>query len=113
MSIETNNHLNNNLLLKIKSAYILREIFDYFDEIKLLNIVRYNKILQDKFEKSIKDYRIRNDIIIELIPFKFSKDTDKKFININSEENHYHIYFNDSQNEIKRNYFTKDDDVKK
>ena len=112
MFIEISNYLNNNTLLRIKSKYILQEIFDYLNENKFLNFIRYNKSLQYKLDKSINDYRVRNDIIIELIPFKFSEDTDKEFINIKYDKNHYHIYFNGSKDEIKRNYFTKIDGVK-
>ena len=112
MSIETSNSINNNKLLRIRSNYILQEIFDYLNETKFLNFIRYNKSIQYKLDKGINDYRVRNDIIIELIPFKLSEDTDKEFINIKYDKNHYHIYFNGSKDEIKKNYFTKNDGVK-
>ena len=97
MFIEISNYLNNNTLLRIKSKYILQEIFDYLNETKFLNFIRYNKSIQYKLDKGINDYRVRNDIIIELIPYKLSEDTDKEFINIKYDKNHYHIYFNGNQ----------------
>ena len=36
-----------------------------------------------------------------------------KFINMNENEKYYHIYFNDNKEEIKRNYFDKEDNVTK
>ena len=36
-----------------------------------------------------------------------------KFINMNENEKYYHIYFNDNKEEIKRNYFNKNDNVSK
>ena len=36
-----------------------------------------------------------------------------KFINMNENEKYYHIYFNDNEEEIKRNYLKKNEKVAK
>ena len=46
------------MLDNIKSSYILKLIFNYFDQIKKLNIVRYNNALQNILNISLNKYRI-------------------------------------------------------
>ena len=50
----------------IKSEYILKYIFNNLREDKLLNIIRYNKNIQNKLDKSINDYKEYLSIEIEL-----------------------------------------------
>ena len=55
----------NGFLIKIRSKYILKQIFDNLKENKLLEIIRYNKYIQNKLNKSVKDFdkeysKIRN-----------------------------------------------------
>ena len=57
-----------NIFLNINSTYILKQILDNLYENKLLNIIRYNKFLQNNFI---------------IIPFK--------------QEKFFHIYFNDNE----------------
>ena len=65
-----------------------------------LNIVKYNKKIQNRLNLSINDYKECCKIEIELIPIPNSRGT---FININeNDEEYYHIYFNDNKEEIKR-----------
>ena len=37
----------NNILIKIRSKYILKQIFDNLKKIRLLEIIRYNKNIQN------------------------------------------------------------------
>ena len=68
--------------------------------------------MQKRLNLSINDYKeyseIYTPIEIELIPFKNEFD---EFIKNKEEERYYHIYFNDSKEETKRNYLKRDDKV--
>ena len=57
-----------NSFKNIKSKYILQRIFAYLTEKKQLQIIKYNKNIQQKFEKDINDYKNYKKIIIELTP---------------------------------------------
>ena len=75
---------------------------------KYLTLIKYNKKIQTRLNISFTDYKdysqLFDPIEIELIPAKNEYST---FININEEEKpYYHIYFNDSKKEVKRNYIT-------
>ena len=78
---------------------------------KSLNIMKYNKKLQKRLNININDYRECSEIEIEL---KLVEDEyNKAFINIPDEEKeYYHIYFDNSKEEIKRNYLEKNEKVK-
>ena len=55
---ETKNNLNNNgMLIKIKNKYIKMKIFDNLKDIKLLELLRYNKKYQKLMNKKLKDYK--------------------------------------------------------
>jgi len=97
---------NQNYLKFIKNKYILKRIFNNVDKNIYLRIIKYNKYTQNQLNISINDYK---EIEIQIIP---EVNKYAKFINI-SEENklHYHIYFNNNKEEIKRNYLVKDDKV--
>ena len=64
--MDTNNSKTLNIFESIKSKYILKRIFKYLSETKLLKIIKYNKILQNKLEINIDDYKNISKIIIEL-----------------------------------------------
>ena len=102
---------------KVKSNYFLTKLFGIMKKHKSLNIVKYNKKLQKLLEFSINDYkensRLYSSIIIELkLDDNKIKENDK-FINISYEEkDYYHIYFDDSNEEIKRNYLKENEKVK-
>ena len=113
MSINTNFSKNTNNIFNVKSQHILQKIFDNLNPVKLLKIIKYNNNLHNLLKKDINDYKKSANIIIEVIPFqRYQIQFDGK-ININCDENYRHIYFNDRPEEIKRNYFTKDEHVKK
>jgi len=78
---------------------------------KSLEIMKYNKNLQKRLNFSINDYKeYYQSIEIEL---KIVENGYGEFINISDEEKgFYHIYFNNSKEEIKRNYLIHNEKVK-
>jgi len=100
----------------LKSDYFLKVLFDIIPNNTSLKIIKYNKKIQKRLNISIKDYKeyseLFSSIEIEVTPIKYKYS---QFININAEkkESHYHIYFNDDKEEIKRNSLNKDDKVSK
>ena len=101
-----------NSLIKVKSKYILEQIFDNLKENKKLDIIRYNKKIQINLNKNIKDYiKIYSKIEIEIIPIE---NQIGKFININKNKFSYcHIYFNGNDEEEKRNFIKENEKVEK
>ena len=60
------------------------------------------------------DYYNKIEIMVEIdnIPSDISENI--KFINLSKkDEAYYHIYFNDNTNEVKNNYFSKEDNISK
>jgi len=102
-----------NILLNVKSKYILSGIFENLNPKIYIEIIRYNKQTQNKLNKDINDYKHlfgKIEIQIELT----SKLKEKNiFINPFKDENYFHIYFDDNKEEVKRNYVTQDDKIKK
>ena len=96
----------------INSKYILSKIYDNMTKKKKLEIVKYNKRIQNRLNLDVKDYKEYSEIEIEIIPIK---DKYGKFINIKENDKlYYHIYFNDNNEEIKNKYDIKEEDkVKK
>ena len=100
----------------IKSKYILKQILDNLHKLKLLQIIRYNKNIQNKRDINLKDYKEYSkqysSIEIDIIPI--NKEI-KKIINIKDkkDQSYYHIYLNDSKEEIKDNISIKKDKIKK
>ena len=111
MENKMNNGIKENSYKNIKSKYILQKIFANLTEKKLLQIVNYNKELQNELEKDINDFiKYYKKVIIEIIPI--NKEEDNYFIKYKKEEEQYfQIYFNDEKEEKHRNYFTKNDNV--
>ena len=99
--IQSKDELNN-----IKSDYFLQKICDYLNRKKSLEIFKYNKNIQKRLNININNYKeyseIYSSIEIELIPIENSDG--EFFINIPEDEKKYfHIYFNESKNEINNN----------
>ena len=97
---------------KIKSDYFLQKLYDNMTKKKKLEIVKYNKRIQNRLNLDVKDYKEYSEtyssIEIEIIP---TKGKYGKFINIKeNDELYYHIYFNDNNEEIKNKYkiYTED-----
>ena len=98
----------NPIIENIKSRYILSKIYDNMTKKKKLEIVKYNKRIQNRLNLDVKDYKECCEIEIEIIP---TKDIYGKFIDINkNDELYYHIYFNDNKEEIKDKYRIKEED---
>ena len=86
----------------LKSDFIFKKIISFMKRNKLLNIMKYNKKLQKRLNISINDYKEYSEIEIEL---KLADGKYGEFININKEDKeYYHIYFDNSNEEIKRRY---------
>ena len=93
----------------VKSNFILKKIFDVMNKKKSLLIVKYNKELQNRLNIATEDYIEYFQIEIEL---KLVDNKYGKFINISEkDEEYYHIYFNNSKEEIKRNYLKEKEKV--
>ena len=98
LSIESKDIFEN-----IKSKYILIQIFNNLTKKVLLQIIKYNKRLQQLLNYNINNYKefadLYSSIEIEIIP---AENKYGKFININNKDkSHYHIYFDDNNEENK------------
>ena len=102
-----------NLIIEnIKSRYILSKIYNNMTKKKKLEIVKYNKKIQNRLNLSANDYKKCCKIEIEIIP---KKGEYGQFINIDENDKlYYHIYFNDNKEEIKNKYkiYTEDGMIK-
>ena len=87
MSLKQNNV--NNILMKISSKYVLKNIFDNINFKIFLKIIKYNNKLKKKLNITINDYKNYWEIQILLIPEENSKGI---FININKLEKKNVIY---------------------
>ena len=60
----------NNILSNIKSNYILSKIYDNIQKRKSLEIIEYNKQIQNRLNLSIKNYKEYSEIYtpIEILP---------------------------------------------
>ena len=112
---EINNYsIKENILKKIKSKYILQQIFDNLKQNKSLNIIKYNKKIKERINISIKDYKEHSEIYSSIeIELKPVNNKYGEFININEgDKKYYHICFNNNKEEIKKNYINKDEKLK-
>ena len=103
------------LLTNIKSKHILKGIFNNLQKRKFLEIIRYNKSIQNRLNIDSDDYKnYFTPIEIELTLVKV-EDEFVLFMNRlqKSEKFFYHIYFNNNKEEIKRRYLKKNEKVKK
>ena len=102
--------MKSNIRFENISYYFLKNLFSILPKNRSLQIIKYNKAIQIALKININDYKnfcekfTSIEIEIETIKNKFGK-----FINNEGEEAYYHIYFNDLNQEIKRNYVTKED----
>jgi len=96
----------------LKSDYFLQKLYDNMTKKKKLELVKYNKRIQNRINLSVKNYKDYSEtftpIEIEIIP---TKDKYGKLININEKDKlYYHLYFNDNKEEIKNKYEIKEED---
>ena len=97
---------SNHILANLKSDYFLQKLYDNMTKKKKLEIVKYNKRMQNRINLNVKNYKEYSEtftpIEIEILP---TKDKYRKFINIKENDKlYYHIYFNDNKKEIKNKY---------
>ena len=72
----------------------------------LLKIIKYNKYLQKRLNKDLKDFINHQEITIEIIPI--NEDERNIIINYVEEgEKFYKIYFNDEKEEKKEIIYIK------
>ena len=100
------------ILENIKSELIQRIILNNLQKKKSLELIKYNKRLQDKLNLSLNDYKEYlgkySLIELEIIPLK---NKFGEFINIYDKDDYYHIFFNNRKREIKRNYLLQNENV--
>ena len=113
---EKTKNINQKLgLSDIKSNFILKKIINNVEKVITVKLINYNKKLQQRLNLTIDDYKqiytlYCSPIEIEL---KVIDDISDEFINIREGDNKYfHIYFDDSNQEIKRNYLNENEKVK-
>jgi len=100
----------------IKSKYVFQQIFDKLPKKRLFEIIHHNKKFQNKLDLTIKDFQEFSKVYSSIeIDIKPTEDIYGKFINIlnKEEEPYFHIYFNNSQKEIKRNYLKNEEKIQK
>ena len=97
----------------IKADYFLEKVFNNLKKGKTLNIVKYNKNIKRRININTNDYKEYSEkyssIEIEIKPVS---NKYGEFIKIKEEEIYYHIYFNNNEEEIKRNYINEDEEIK-
>ena len=98
----------------LKSTIIIKKIFSYMVQHKSLEIIKINKKIQKRLNLNFNDYKnyseLKSSIEVELIPCENKYD---KFINISEEDKeYYHIYFDNSKEEVKRNKLKDNENVK-
>ena len=101
-----------NYLAKVRSKYILKQIFDNLKPKLLLSLINYNKNFQKKLEIKIEDFKKLSFITeIELI---LAEKIYGNFVKIRKgNDSHFKIYFDNSKEPIKRQKIYKKDKVKK
>ena len=112
---EINIHSNVKYSLNnIKNKYILKKIFDNITPIKTLDIIFYNKAIQNRLNININDYKneyFKIEILLTPVHDKYGK-----FINIqDKDKSFFHIYFNNDIEEIKvdKNNYRENNFIKK
>ena len=100
-------------LEKIKSDYFLQKIIEFMHQYKTLEIMKCNKRLQKRLNLTIKDYEKYSQLYSSIeIELKLVDNKFGDFIKIPKNEiQYYHIYFDDSTEETKRNYLQKNEKV--
>jgi len=92
MSKQEKDSANKALFKLIKSKYILKQVLALVEEVKLLELVRYNKKYRKLIHKNINDYKDHYfTIIIEVIP---AENRYGSFINIDPRyRSHFRFLF--------------------
>ena len=106
------------MLEEIKSAYIIKSVFDYFGKSKGLLLARSNKFLISKLEITPRDFKdAYENIEIYVRLSDFPEDYQEKencIIGFRVEEpntNDYEIYFNEKKIDIKKAFVSRNDGI--
>ena len=95
---------SNDKFAELKNDYFLQKLFNNLKWKKTLTILKFNKSLKKRMNMNINDYKEYSEnyssIEIEIKPVNNEKG---KFINFEFDEEYYHIYFNNNEEETKRN----------
>ena len=117
-NISNNKKLNkaelNSDIMNIKSNFILQKIFRHKKKNKLLEFMKYNKKLQKRLNTNIKDYKEYSQLYTFIeVELKLKDNKYGQFINVSQRDRYYyHIYFDDSNKEIKRHHTDENEKVK-
>ena len=84
-------------LKNIKSKYILKQIIDGIDKIKLLKIIRDNKLLQEKLDLGLIDHKKYYEQIEIEIEYKLGESPMKEITGLN----YFNIFYNNINKKIK------------
>jgi surface protein len=96
-----------NKLEDIKTDYFLVKLFDMLHKRRALEVIRYNKNIQQRLNKDKKDYEEQfSKIIIEIIPADIGLIY---FIDNTNKEQFFHFYINENNEELKRNFVIRSD----
>ena len=102
--------MKSNIKFENISYYFVQKLFDILHKNKALQIIKYNKTIQSILKININDYKYYSEKFTPIeIEIKTIKDKFGKFINNEGNETYFHVYFNNCNQEIKRNYITKED----
>ena len=77
------------MLNKIRSKFIIKAITLNLSTKLYLEIFKYNKKLKKKLELSKKDYKIYNQIEIDIIPIELDTERKNTIVNYFSDEKSY------------------------
>ena len=107
--VEKNQIKSGAIYENIKTDYFLIKVFDNLEKKKTLEIVKNNKNIKKRINLNINDYKEYSEIYSSIeIEVKPVNNEYGKFINYSKEnEEYYHIYFNNDEEEIRRNYIEK------
>ena len=105
---------SSDILNNIKADYFLKKVFNYFEKKRTFNIIKYNKNIKNRIDINIKDYKEYSEKFSSIeIEIKPVDNKYGQFINIKkNDQRYYHIYFNNKEKEIKRNYIKEDEEIK-
>ena len=105
--------LINNKFENLKSDFLLKKVFNTSSVKIALEFLKYNKKTQKRINFSLNNYKEYSGKYSSIkMELKLVENIFGKFINIKKgEESYYHIYFNDSEEEIKRTFIKENEKV--
>ena len=92
----------------------MKKVFNNLEKKRTLDIIKYNKILNKRINIDINDYKNYSETNTSIeIEIKPCKNKYGEFINIyDKDKSYFHLYFNNNKEEVKRNNFDENDNVK-